>query len=92
MRREDFSYPRRRHGSAWELGLLLLGAALLYVDDAMGCSIDTDLVHDMTTAQRVMRSLLGDTAVADDKTETALALAMIGYLVDLETKRIGLSP
>ena len=51
----------------FELGLILLGMALMYVDDIVGVSERSELQHDLDAARGVCTNLLGDHAVQDDK-------------------------
>jgi hypothetical protein len=76
---------------AFELALVLLGLVLIYVDDAMGICRRQDLQREMAAAKRVMRALLGDGAVAEDKDASGRAIDDIGYRMDLDARRVGIS-
>ena len=52
----------------FELALILLGAALMYVDDIIGVSKRKDLRADLDAARKVCTDLLGENAVHDEKT------------------------
>jgi hypothetical protein len=75
----------------FQLALVLLGLALIYVDDAMGVCRTAHLDRDMAAAKHEMRALLGDNACADDKDEHGRALDNIGFRVDLDARRVGIS-
>jgi hypothetical protein len=75
----------------YQLSIVLLGLALLYVDDAMGVCRARDLAHDMAAAKAQMRALLGPSACADDKDASGRALDDIGYRIDLDAWRVGVS-
>jgi hypothetical protein len=76
----------------FQLSIVLLGlGALRYVDDAMGVCRARDLAHDMAAAKAQMRALLGPNACADEKDASGRALDDIGYRIDLDAWRVGVS-
>ena len=48
----------------------------------------TYIEDDLKLTQEVCTNLLGPNAVADEKTEVALRIDVIGYIVDLDTQRV----
>ena len=64
----------------------------MYVDDMTGVCFLRDLRAELDRAERVSTGLLGPTAVAEDKTESARALVSIGYMVDLDRQLVNMSP
>ena len=75
----------------WELSRTLKSAVEMYVDDIIGVCFEEDVVDDLAVAREVCVSLLGSTAVADDKTEWGRRLDIIGYTVDLDSSRVTIS-
>ena len=75
----------------WELSHTLKSAVEMYVDDIIGVCFEDDLVQDLAVAREVCISLLGSTAVADDKTEWGRRLDIIGYTIDLDTSMVTIS-
>ena len=75
----------------WELANLLNGRATMYVDDVIGVSLDTDVEQDLNTTRGVCTDLLGPEAVADDKTESGRRLDVLGYVVDLDIRRVSIA-
>jgi hypothetical protein len=75
----------------FELTKVLKGLAKMYCDDAMGSCDKADLTRDMEAAKKVFRSLLGEEAVEVLKDEDGKALVHMGYLFDLDTRRVSIS-
>ena len=79
----------------FELGRILLGMALMYIDDIVGISKRSELQHDLDAARGVCTTLLGKHAVQDDKTlfttDKERRLAVIGYTIDLEKQVVTMS-
>jgi hypothetical protein len=75
----------------WELRNGLRSSTLMYVDDIIGICLAKDVDSDLRDTRRICTDLLGSGAVADDKTETGTRLDIIGYTVDLGTKRISIA-
>ena len=75
----------------WELSHTLKSAVEMYVNDIVGVCFEEDIVEDLAVAREVCISLLGSTAVADDKTEWGRRLDIIGYTVDLDSSRVTIS-
>ena len=76
---------------SWELRYALRSRTLMYVDDIIGVCFAEDVEEDLARTREICTSLLGSGAVADDKTETGTRLDIIGYTVDLETKRVSIA-
>ena len=57
---------------------LLIGMCLIYIDDLQGCCFKQDLPVDIDSATLIITNLLGDDAVADDKTESGRVIDWIG--------------
>ena len=75
----------------WELRHALQSDVMMYVDDIVGVGM-VDHVHaDLDITRSICTSLLGPTAVADDKTELGRRLDVIGYVIDLDTQRVSIS-
>ena len=75
----------------WELASRLHGRATMYVDDVIGVSLDTDVEQDLQITRSVCTDLLGPEAVADDKTETGRRLDVLGYVIDLDLRRVSIA-
>ena len=63
----------------------------MYVNDIIGVCMLHDLDDDQLRTRNTCTSLLGPTTVADDKTESGRRLDVIGYVVDLDTRRVLIS-
>jgi hypothetical protein len=50
-----------------------------------------DVAEDLAVTRRICTSLLGSGSVADVKTETGARLDIIGYTVDLDTRRVSIA-
>ena len=50
-----------------------------------------DLDNDLRLARAICVNLLGPAAVADDKTESGTSVEIIGYVIDLTTRRVYIS-
>ena len=74
-----------------ELNHILKSCVEMYVDDAVGVCLGRDLESDKALARGVCTSLLGPHAVADDKTESGTRLDVIGYVVDLSSRRVSIA-
>jgi hypothetical protein len=70
---------------------LLLGSALVYVDDIQGCCLRTDLVHDLTVMHKIISDLLGSDSVAEHKTVSGSTIDWIGWSFDLDLHRVGIA-
>jgi hypothetical protein len=75
----------------WELRHALRSSTLMYVDDIIGVCFAEDVDQDLARTRDICTSLLGSGAVADDKTETGTRLDIIGYTVDLVTRRVSIA-
>ena len=76
---------------SWELKHSLRSSTLMYVDDIIGVCFAEDVAQDLVKTRDICTSLLGSGAVADDKTETGIRLDIIGYTIDLATKRVSIA-
>lgn len=72
----------------WELKHKLFRSTLMYVDDIIGLCFENQLTTDLEIAHNICTDLLGPGAVADDKEESGRRLDIIGYVVDLDLKRV----
>ena len=70
----------------WELRHCLQSSTMMYVDDIIGIGMVTYIEDDLKLTQEVCTNLLGPNAVADEKTEVARRIDVIGYIVDLDTQ------
>ena len=75
----------------WELRHALRSSTLMYVDDIIGGCFAEDVDQDLARTRDICTSLLGSGAVADDKTETGTRLDIIGYSVNLGTRRVSIA-
>ena len=75
----------------WELRHALRSSTLMYVDDIIGVCFAEDVDQDLARTRDICTSLLGSGAVADDKTETGTRLDIIGYTVNLGTRRVSIA-
>lgn len=75
----------------WELKYALKSSTLMYVDDIIGVCLAKDVVADLRLTRDICTSLLGSSAVADDKTEIGRRLDIIGYTVDLDLKIVSIA-
>jgi hypothetical protein len=75
----------------FELARRLRGLATMYVDDIIGVCLDCDVDHDQENAAVLCTTLLGDEAVAKEKTERFQRGDVIGYTVDLDSQRVTIS-
>ena len=55
----------------------------MYTDDMIGVTLAKHLTHDMDKAATVCRKLLGNTAIADQKTASGTRLTVLGWDIDL---------
>ena len=77
----------------WELSHhpSLLARILMYVDDLLGVCRLRDLVMSLRIVQDIIRRLLGDDAVAENKTVTGRSVTVIGYTLDLDSRLVLIS-
>ena len=76
---------------SWELRAKLRSRTLMYVDDIVGIGFAKDIPADLALTRSICTRLLGSGAVADDKTEVNRRLDVIGYIIDLDTRRVLIS-
>jgi len=69
----------------------VMGKMLMYVDDGMGVTLRQHLQHDQDHMRVVCEGLLGSKAMAPDKWESGRRLTMIGWTVDLDSRRVTIS-
>ena len=67
------------------------GECEMYVDDLMGASATWELDHDLAAARERCTRLMGDEAVADDKTEFGRKLDWIGWEFDLDSRSVSVA-
>jgi len=67
------------------------GESEMYVDDLMGGCAEAELIHDLAAAREKCVQLLGNGAVADDKTEHGRIIDFIGWDFDLETRMVSVA-
>lgn len=72
----------------FELSHALHSSTLMYVDDVVGVGLASRVKNDLATTRRICTDLLGPTAIADDKTESGRRIDIIGYTVDLTSRRV----
>lgn len=72
----------------WELKHCLQSSTIMYLDDIIGVGMACNVVEDLRRTRDVCTSLLGATAVADDKTEVERRVDVIGYVIDLDIQRV----
>ena len=75
----------------WELDKALRGRALTYCDDMLGVTLKKYLEADKADTRRIVRSLLGPDAIAEDKYSARRRSDWIGYDIDLDTLRFTLA-
>ena len=63
----------------------------MYVDDIIGICFEEDMGEDLVLPRKVCTGLLGPSAVADEKTEWGRRLDIIGFTVDLDSRRVTIS-
>ena len=73
------------------LHTLLIGSCLIYIDDLQGCCLKQDLPEDIDSATLIITNLLGDDAVAVDKTESGSVIDWIGWQFDLDTMTVSIA-
>jgi hypothetical protein len=75
-----------------ELLRLLKGAALMFVDDLIGCTLRRYQLADLRTSEAVCNDLLGPKAVAPDKTFSFLRrMDGIGWALDLDLELVSIA-
>ena len=72
----------------WETQHRLQSRTVMYVDDIVGVGFVDQVESDMAVTRRICTDLLGPDAVADDKSESASRLDVIGYTIDLTKERV----
>lgn len=75
----------------YELAASLESATQMYVDDVIGVCMASHLDKDLVDCADICTRLLGPDAVAQDKTEQGTRLDIIGYVVDLHSKRVSIA-
>ena len=73
------------------INLVLIGLCLIYIDDLQGCCLKEDVMSDIDAATLIITNLLGDDAVAEDKTETGRVIDWIGWQFDLDTMTVSIA-
>lgn len=75
----------------WEFRRRLTGAMDMYVDDAYGVCLASEVADNLLQVEEVVCDLLGPGALESSKTRTGRALDVLGYRVDLDTQRLGIA-
>ena len=75
----------------WELSHVLQSMTEMYVNDIIAVCMDKDLASDLVTAKGVCTRLLGLMAVANDKTEWGIRLDVLGYIIDLASRKLSIA-
>lgn len=75
----------------FELTRMIRGRLKMYTDDILGVCMRTDLCDNLAKAEQFLCGLLGPTAVEPKKTEVGRTLVQIGYVFDLDTRRVSIS-
>jgi len=70
---------------------LIKGETETYVDDVIGVSHKDDVDHDIHQGSTLFEGLLGPIAVAHEKTEKGRTIDVIGWNINLDTKKIGIA-
>jgi hypothetical protein len=68
----------------WELTQVLVGLALMYVDDIIGVCLRKDMESEMEKTRVVCTDLLGSQGVELKKNEFGTRLKVIGYDIDMD--------
>jgi hypothetical protein len=75
----------------WELRHALTSSTIMYVDDIVGVCMASDVTEDLRRTRDICVNQLGPTSVADDKTECGRRMEVIGYMIDLDARRVSIS-
>jgi len=75
----------------YEASFVLYGMAQMFVDDVMGVTLKKKLDSDLAIMWRIITDLLGEGAVADDKTESGRRVVILGFTLDLDAKLAAIS-
>ena len=67
------------------------GGADIYVDDIPGCCLSEEVAHDIDVVKEESENLLGDDALAEDKTKRGRSMDWIGWNFNLDTFRVGIA-
>lgn len=76
-------YRRIRH--------LLKGGCQIYIDDFQGCCLREEVAQDIATVSRCIDDLLGNDAIAEDKTEWGRVIEWLGWRFDLDTMSVSVA-
>lgn len=74
------------------ISVLIWGVIKMYVDDVIGVSQLSKLTSDMAHAKAGIQRLLGSKSIADEKSESARVLDVIGWRISLITRTVTMSP
>jgi len=69
-----------------EAALTLYGLAKMFVDDVMGVTLRSKVLADQQIMRELITGLLGEGAVAEDKTESGRRIVILGFLIDLDKR------
>ena len=71
--------------------LLVKGLLDVYCDDGIGCCHKDDRQHDMRVFGETIISILGEDAIAEDKSEWGRSMDVLGWNIDLDSMSFSLS-
>ena len=63
----------------------------MHVDDIIAVCLDKDLASDLVMEKGVCTRLLGSMVVADDKTEWGIRLDILGFVIDLASRKLSIA-
>jgi hypothetical protein len=80
----------------FEMAIQLSGRSRMYVDDILGVTLKSNLESDKAITANICNDLLGDGAIASEKTTDtesggARRIDVIGYTIDLDTLQVTLT-
>ncbi|WP_353203064.1 hypothetical protein, partial [Polynucleobacter sp.] len=73
------------------ISLIIMGLICMYIDDIMGVSDREHVDEDISLATTVITNLLGDDAVAVEKTEIGRKIDWIGWEFNLDTMTVSIA-
>lgn len=83
-----FAFNKVTEGGLHEVRAAIYGDAKMFVDDLMGISTRKHVRRDVAIAIAIFEALLGPEAVARDKTLIARIMEMLGWIIDLDRRRV----
>ena len=79
-------------GVVHEVRARIYGDAGMFVDDLMGVSTHKIVMQDVYIVVAIVEALLGPGAIAMDKTLIGRVMEWIGWMIDLERRRVYIAP